>query len=118
VKTIGDAVMLVSPEPDPLLDVALGLVEVAEREGEDFPQLRAGVALGPGLPRAGDWYGRAVNLASRLTSFARPGSVVADKATRDEAGDWAWSFAGQHRFKGVRGEVPVFRVRRAVAESG
>jgi adenylate cyclase len=109
VKTIGDAAMLVSPEPAPLVDAVLTLVE---RSQEDAPLLRGGVALGQGLPRAGDWYGRPVNLASRLTSFARRGSVVTSKEVRDAAGDgYEWSAAGSRRFKGVRGSVDVFRVR-------
>jgi adenylate cyclase len=118
VKTIGDAAMLVSPEPDPLLASALALVEAAHDEGEDFPDLRAGVAHGPALARGGDWYGRPVNLASRITSFARPSSVVAALEVRETAAedDWSWSFAGKRRFKGVKGEVTVFRVRRADPE--
>ena len=48
VKTIGDAAMLASPEPEPLLDAALRLIDAADAEGEDFPQLRAGAALGAG----------------------------------------------------------------------
>ena len=62
-----------------MLDAALALVEAAEREGEDFPLLRAGVAAGGALPRGGDWYGRPVNLASRITAIARPGSVLTDE---------------------------------------
>ena len=58
VKTIGDAAMLASVEPEPLLEAALTLIDAADAEGEDFPQLRAGAALGPALPRAGDWFGR------------------------------------------------------------
>ncbi len=65
-------------------------------------------------PRAGDWYGRPVNLASRLTAFARRGSVVASEDVRDAAsGAYAWSAAGRRRFKGVGGETEVFRVRPA-----
>ena len=64
------------------------------------------------VPRAGDWYGRPVNLASRLTSFARRGSVVVAGEVHDAAGDgYDWSFAGSRRFKGVSGEVDVYRVR-------
>jgi adenylate cyclase len=114
VKTIGDAAMLVSRQTDPLLQAALDLVEAAEDEGEEFPLLRAGLSRGPALQRAGDWYGSPVNLASRITDFARPGSVVADKAVRDAAeGDYAWSFAGKRHLKGVKGEIPLYRVRRA-----
>jgi adenylate cyclase len=109
VKTIGDAAMLVAPEPGPVVDTVLGLVERSNDEG---PLLRGGVASGEGLSRAGDWYGRPVNLAARLTSFARRGSVVTSKEVRDAAGDgYDWSAAGSTRFKGVRGTVDVFRVR-------
>lgn len=66
IKTIGDAAMLTSLEPEPLLDAALNLLDAAEAEGENFPQLRAGIAIGPALSRAGDWFGRPVNLALSL----------------------------------------------------
>ena len=76
------------------------------------PQLRIGVAAGEAIARAGDWYGRPVNLAARLSSFARPGSVVATEEVRDAAhGDYRWSFAGRRRFKGIPSELGVFRVR-------
>jgi adenylate cyclase len=113
VKTIGDAAMLVAPEAAPLLDAVLELVE-GSRGSAPRPLLRGGVAAGEALPRASDWYGRPVNLASRLTSFARRGSVVAAKEVHDAATDgYDWSFAGRRRLKGVSGEVEVYRVRSA-----
>jgi adenylate cyclase len=113
VKTIGDAAMLVSHEPDPLLDTVLNLVEASSGDPRGLV-LRGGIAAGEALQRAGDWYGRPVNLASRLTSFARRGSVVATGELREAArGDYRWSFAGNRRFKGVTGEVAVNRVRAA-----
>jgi adenylate cyclase len=113
VKTIGDAVLLVSPDVDALIEAALTLVDAAEAEGDEFPQLRAGMARGLALNRAGDWYGRPVNLASRVTAIARPGSVLCDQAVRDAAaGDWRWSFAGERRVRNVREPVKVHRVRR------
>jgi adenylate cyclase len=115
VKTIGDAAMLASPEPEPLLDVALNLIDAADAEGEDFPQLRAGAALGAALPRAGDWFGRPVNLASRITSIARPGSLLAEREVRESARDaYRWSYAGERRLRGIREPVPLFRARRAI----
>jgi adenylate cyclase len=111
VKIIGDAAMLVAPEPGPVVDTVVRLVE---RSNEQEPLLRGGVACGQGLSRAGDWYGRPVNLAARLTGFARRGSVVTSKEVRDTAGeDYDWSAAGSRRFKGVRGTVDVYRVRPA-----
>jgi adenylate cyclase len=113
VKTIGDAAMLVAPEPGPVVDTVIGLVD---RSKDDGPLLRGGVACGEGLPRAGDWYGRPVNLAARLTGFAHRGSVVTSKEVRDSCADgYDFSAAGSRRFKGVRGTVEVYRVRRVAA---
>jgi adenylate cyclase len=113
VKTIGDAAMLVSREPAPLVEAALGLVEAVE--AADLPAVRAGLAHGPAMPVAGDLYGHAVNLASRVTGIARPGSVLCTKEIRDAAPDFDWSFAGRHRLKGVGDSVPLYRARPADA---
>jgi adenylate cyclase len=118
VKMIGDAAMFASRDPVPLLDAVVGLVEAAG-SGE-IPSLKAGVSCGQALGRGGDWYGRPVNLAARITGFARADSVVVDQAVRDairsaDGDGYTFSFAGAHRFKGIRGETPVHRVRRASA---
>ena len=113
VKTVGDAVMLVSSRTEPLLALALDLVEAANAEGEEFPQLRVGVASGPAVERGADWYGQPVNLASRVTGAARAGTVLATREVREDAGDDAfdWSSAGAKRLRGV-GSVPLYRARR------
>lgn len=114
VKTIGDAVMLVCADVDALIDAALQLVDRADREeASGFPRLRAGIAFGAALPRAGDWYGRPVNLASRITAIARPGSVVCSQEARDAAtADWSWSYAGARRLRNVSEPVRIHRARR------
>jgi adenylate cyclase len=112
VKTIGDAVMFVGPEPGPVLDTALAIVREADAAGDGFPRLRAGVAMGNALSREGDWYGRPVNLASRATGAARAGSVLATREVRDALGEtYAWSAAGDFKLKGVKGRVPLWRAR-------
>jgi adenylate cyclase len=119
VKTIGDAAMLVSPAAEPLVDTALTLVERADQQGEDFPPLHAGLAGGVALNRGGDWYGRPVNLASRVTGVARDGSVLATKEVRDAApGRFQWSSAGAFQLKGFKRRVPLFRVRPGGADPG
>jgi adenylate cyclase len=111
VKTIGDAAMFVSPDAPMLLAAALSLVEAAD--GADLPALRAGLASGAVINRAGDRYGSAVNLASRVTGVARPGSVLATEDVRDAASDgFAWSFAGRFRLKGIEERQPLYRARR------
>jgi adenylate cyclase len=117
VKTIGDAVMLACSEPEPLIDAGLALLDAADAEGEDFPQLRVGTAVGPALSRAGDWFGRPVNLASRITQIARPGSLLAEREVRESAPErYRWSYAGERRLRGVREPVPLFRARRLDSE--
>jgi adenylate cyclase len=114
VKMIGDAAMLVSPEPEPTLRAALNLSEAAEAEGEEFPFLRAGLAGGPTIAQSGDYYGRAVNLASRITGVARPGSVVVDEGTREAIADgYRYTFIGERRLKGIEHRVKLYRARRA-----
>ena len=78
VKTIGDEVLFTADDATAAADIALELVDVAERD-ERLPPLRVGVAFGPVIDRLGDVYGSTVNIAARLTSLARPGQVLVDR---------------------------------------
>jgi adenylate cyclase len=110
VKEIGDAVMLVAPEPAQLVETTLRLVEGGD---EGLPAIRAGVAYGPAVNRWGDWYGSTVNLASRLTERARPASVLTTEAVRDAVADGiVWSYAGEKKLKGLSAPVRTYRARR------
>jgi adenylate cyclase len=111
VKLIGDAVMLAAPEPEPVVAAALDLVDAAEKD--TIPSLRAGVARGEAMARGGDWFGRPVNLAARITGIARPASVVASSEVREAIGNrYRWSRIGRRRLKGIHGMVELWRVRR------
>jgi adenylate cyclase len=114
VKTIGDAVMLVSPDTTRLIEVVLDLIDVAATNG--LPRLRAGVAAGLAANRAGDWFGSPVNIASRVTGIARPGTVLATDSARQSTGapvDLFWVPTGAHRLRGVSDPVELFRVQRS-----
>lgn len=112
VKTIGDAAMLVSADAEAMTDAALRLVEASEEEGEEFPSLRAGIARGQAVAQSGDYYGRTVNLASRITAIAKPGSVLVDPATREAVPDaFDYSYAGERRLKGFEARCKLYRVR-------
>ncbi len=114
VKLLGDGVLLVAPDVAPAVDVALELVETVADDPE-LPSLRAGLAAGPARPRAGDWYGRPVNLASRVSALARPDSVLVTGELRAalDAGRYRFSYMRARHLKGVRERVPLYRVRRA-----
>jgi adenylate cyclase len=118
IKTIGDEVMLVSPDPVALLEAVMDLVDATDRD-DDFPTLRAGIATGMAVSRAGDWFGSPVNLASRVTGAARPGSILVSESTRDAIGDderFSWSFAGARHLKNIKSDVGLFRARRTNAD--
>jgi adenylate cyclase len=75
IKTIGDEVMFSVGDPKAAAEIALALVEGTRAE-EDLSDVRVGLAFGPVLDREGDLYGPVVNLASRITVIALPGTVV------------------------------------------
>src|ERR1700754_2223099 len=103
IKSIGGGGMLVSPDAAAMLVAVIDLVDAAEADG-DLPSLRVGLATGMAVSRAGDWFGSSVNLASRITGTARPGTILVAEATREAIGDddrFAWSFAGGRRLKGL-----------------
>ena len=115
VKMIGDAAMLVAPEPRALVSAALELSALTE-QSDDMPRLRVGLASGDAVAHSGDWFGAPVNLASRVAAVARPATVLATKAVRDGTADeFRWSNAGTRRVRGVRGEVRLYRAREYVA---
>jgi adenylate cyclase len=87
IKMLGDEVLFVTDDIVAAAEVALDTV-AAHAKAEDLPEVRAGIALGPVLTRLGDVFGEPVNLASRLTAEARPGSVLVDRVAADAlAGD-------------------------------
>lgn len=104
--------MLAAPDAQALLASTLELVAKVDAL-EDFPRLHAGAAYGPALNRSGDWYGRTVNLASRITGEAEPGTVIGTKELCDAAGDFCtWTSLGPHALEGVDEEVELFRAER------
>jgi adenylate cyclase len=115
VKTIGDAVMLAAPEPESLVRGALELLTAAQK-ADDFPELHAGAAYGQALSRSGDWYGHPVNVASRVTDVAEPGTLLVTGELRDVVGDACeWTAVGARELKGIDGEIELFSLRTATS---
>jgi adenylate cyclase len=77
VKTLGDEILFVAERVEDAVDIAFRLHEDVP-DDDDRIALRVGLALGEVLPRYGDVYGPVVNIASRLTSEAHPGTVLID----------------------------------------
>ncbi|MEQ0562460.1 adenylate/guanylate cyclase domain-containing protein [Amycolatopsis sp. NEAU-NG30] len=86
VKMIGDEVLFVADSPVDAAEIALALTERTSAD-DSLPAVRAGMASGRILSRFGDVYGSVVNLAARLTSVARPGTILIDRELAAELAD-------------------------------
>jgi adenylate cyclase len=81
--------MFIVPTPQQAAAIGLDLVGIEEVDG--LPPIRVGLAHGDVLLRHGDVFGEVVNLAARLVSLARPGTVLLDRsAARELEGDERW----------------------------
>ena len=100
--------MLYYPEPGSGVVAAL---EVGERLlSTGLPPAHVGLHAGPVLFQEGDYYGRTVNLASRIGTYAGPGQVVVSQEVVDAAGSAPVLFTeiGPVELKGVAGAVRLF----------
>ncbi|HZC69074.1 MAG TPA: adenylate/guanylate cyclase domain-containing protein [Jatrophihabitans sp.] len=114
VKTLGDEVLFHAGDPAEAAEIALELLEAAAAD-QHLPDLRAGIAFGPVVSRLGDVYGSTVNIASRLTSIGRAGSVLVDRQMRDALDGDARFRLRARRPESVRGyhRLHSWRLRRA-----
>jgi adenylate cyclase len=109
IKLIGDEAMLVWPSVTAAASAALEIIDTAA--ASQLPPARAGLAVGPLLPRGGDYFGLAVNLASRLVDRAEAGTVVVDERFKAALGNaFALEPLGRQPLKGI-GETAAWRIR-------
>jgi len=110
-KWLGDGVMLYYPEPGSGVVAALEIKEGLAWAG--LPPAHVGLHAGPVLFQEGDYYGRTVNLASRIADHAGPGTVVVSEAVVDAVGSIPVSFTeiGPVELKGLT-PVRLFSARR------
>jgi adenylate cyclase len=83
---IGDEVMFLVDDPVAAAEIALGLAD-ASHDAAELSDVRVGMAIGPVIEREGDAYGTTVNLASRATAIAYPGTVVVSPDLRAALAD-------------------------------
>ncbi len=82
VKTIGDEVMIVSPDGMLLTEWAVGFLTLFDQR----PQPRTGMHFGSAVYRDGDYFGGDVNLAHRVTARALAGEVLVTGAVVESIG--------------------------------
>ncbi len=90
VKFVGDAAMIVAPDVPTLATIANDLVE-SWATVNDGLTLHAGLAHGELLSQDADYFGSAVNLASRLSALAEPGTILASAAAGDALVKAGWT---------------------------
>ena len=110
VKTIGDEVMIVSPDPVTLTEWAVGFLALFP----DRPQPRVGLHYGRAVYREGDYFGTEVNLSHRVVARALGGEVMVTTAVAQAIGDSEYlrfDPIGRVELKGFGDPVELFVVR-------
>jgi adenylate cyclase len=117
VKTIGDEVMIVSPDPVSLTEWSVGFLALfGER-----PQPRVGVHYGRAVYRDGDYFGRDVNLTHRVVARALGGEILVTKPVADAIGSSEYlefDPIGKVGLKGFPEPVELFIVRARDPDAG
>jgi adenylate cyclase len=112
VKTIGDEVMVVSPDPGSLTEWAVRLLDRFSQR----PQPRVGIHYGAAVYRDGDYFGGQVNLAHRVVNRALAGEIlVTDRVTEAIAGRESLAFEpiGEVQLRGFPVPTELFLVAAA-----
>jgi adenylate cyclase len=114
VKLLGDGVMFHFPDPAQGVRCGLELVDRIPRLG--LPQARVGLHSGPVVFQNGDYFGRTVNIAARISDHARPGEVLVSDAVMTAAdGRHAVRYApvGPVPLKGLAAPMSLYVATRA-----
>jgi adenylate cyclase len=108
IKTIGDEVMVVGSDPAALTDWAVGF----QRLQSERPLPRIGIHYGDALYRDGDYYGRDVNIASRVAARSAGGEVLVTRPVVEHAGPHLrFDRIAEVKLKGFRQPTEIFIAR-------
>jgi adenylate cyclase len=114
VKLVGDEMLFVAESLPAAVDIGLDLAERL-RAIQGMPEIHCGIAFGHTAWIGGDVFGPTANLAARLTTIARPGTIVIPRALSDQlpSRDGIELVAVRRRYdlKGI-GDTRVVAVRR------
>ncbi len=111
VKTIGDEVMIVSPDPVTLTEWAVGFLSLFPAR----PQPRVGLHYGRAVYRDADYFGTDVNLTHRVVARALGGEILATAAVVDAIGESSYlrfDPIGEVDLKGFPKAVELFIAHR------
>jgi adenylate cyclase len=113
IKTIGDEVMVVGSDPAALTDWAVGF----QRLQSERPLPRIAIHYGNALYRDGDYYGRDVNIASRVAARSAGGEVLVTRPVVEHSGaHLEFERIGEVRLKGFTEPTEIFIARQKEQE--
>ena len=115
VKGMGDAAMVRCDEPGTAIRFALRLMEEIDSD-PDLPPARVGIHSGSAVPQDGDWFGRAVNVASRLCHVAAGGEVLVSESTLGRASGLRRVAVGERRLHWLKNVTEPVAARTAELE--
>jgi adenylate cyclase len=113
IKTIGDEVMIVGSDPAALTDWAVGFQQLFATPVRP----RIGIHYGNALYRDGDYYGRDVNIASRVAARSAGGEVLVTRPVVEREGSHLeFERIAEVRLKGFTESTEIFIARQAEAD--
>jgi adenylate cyclase len=121
IKTIGDEVMIIGSDVSALTDWAVGFQAMQTER----PLPRIAVHYGVALFRDGDYYGRDINIASRVAARSAGGEVLVTRPVVDVAGlggaggsHLEFERIGEVTLKGFSESTEVFLARQRQEDAG
>jgi adenylate cyclase len=109
---VGDEVIVVSAKPDCLISTTILLIQNISKEN-NFLQVHGGLHYGKILKRNNDYFGTAINLASRIANKATPGNFLCSEEfvnALENKSACEFKSKGKHSFKNISQEKEVFEV--------
>ena len=113
IKWLGDGLMVYHPDPSGAVEAALDLRDAAEQE--QLPPTHVGIHAGPVMFQEGDYFGRTVNAAARISAHAEAGQVlVTDPVRVSMPSDTTITFdpIGPVELKGLLEPLTLYAARR------
>ena len=108
----GDEVMVISPSADHLLATAKNIVRASISE-DNFLMVHGGLHFGKAIKRNSRYFGTTVNVAARITSLARSGTVLSTRDfldALDQKNRLQFEAMGKKNFKNLREPIEVFEL--------
>jgi class 3 adenylate cyclase/YHS domain-containing protein len=109
---VGDEVVVVSNSPDHLIYTALLLIQNTSNE-DNFLQVHGGIHFGKILKRNNNYFGTTINMASRITNKATPGTFWCSRefvTALSNQSAFTFQPKGKHRFKNLSKESEMFEL--------